>query len=43
MPNNARAHSFLGNEIIKTLAINENDSAQFIQMNLNLIHRTNWS
>jgi tetratricopeptide (TPR) repeat protein len=35
MPNNARAHSFLGNEIIKTLAVNENDSAQYIQMNLN--------
>lgn len=34
MTNNARAHSFLGNEIIKTIAGTESDSAQFIEMNL---------
>ncbi len=34
MTNNARAHSFLGNEIIKTIAANESDSAQFIEINL---------
>jgi Flp pilus assembly protein TadD len=34
MPNNARAHGSLGNEIIKTIAANEGDNSQFVEMNL---------
>ncbi len=34
MPKNARAHSFLGNEIIKTIAPNENDRSTFVDLNL---------
>ncbi|HXU26528.1 MAG TPA: hypothetical protein VN698_04790 [Bacteroidia bacterium] len=34
MPNNARAHSFLGNEIIKTIAPETSDKFEFIKANL---------